>query len=410
MKGKSPRAQSSTSDFKLRERVKELNCLYALTSFALEVDNDVDALLKRTLELLPDAMQFPGLAEVSIVTGRGTLQTSGFSRCKKHISSRIEVKGRGSRHFGTIQVGYRAAGDKAAQTSRMRVSSKGVPNKKKSHPSAPDFLSDEQRLVKAIAHEISLVINKSQTVDSNRKLELQLQHSERLAFVGELSAGIAHELNEPLGRILGFAQLIQKNGALTGQPAEDIERIIKASLYTREIIKKLMLFSRQMPRQVIAVDLNAIISNILYFIDVRFQDRNVKVVRRLDPKLPEIQADPVQLSQVLVNLMTNAVHAMEQGGVITVTTKGENNDVLLSVADTGHGMSAEIRKKIFEPFFTTKPVGQGTGLGLSVVQGIVEDHQGKISVKSTVGKGTRFDIRLNVRNGNKGTEGGKAKE
>lgn len=393
----------SESDLKLRERVKELKCLYALTRFGLEADNDVEALLKKALQLLPDAMQFPSLAEVSIVTSKGIFETSGFGLCKTHISARIDVKGKGKglQHFGTIRVGYRSP-----HNTRSKGIVSNVPNKRSSSVPARNsarvavpalaFLSEERNLIKAIADEISMVVHKAHIAENNKKLELQLQHSERLAFVGELSAGIAHELNEPLGRILGFAQLIQKNGALSGQPAEDIERIIKASLYTREIIKKLMLFSRQMPRQVIAVDLNAIIGNILYFIDVRFQDRNVKVIQKLDPLLPEIDADPVQLSQVLVNLMTNAVHAMPDGGTIRVATRKGERRVHLIVSDTGHGMTTEVRKKIFEPFFTTKPVGQGTGLGLSVVQGIIEDHRGTISVTSAVGKGTKFEIALPV--------------
>jgi len=384
----------SPSDLKLRERVKELKCLYAVTRFALEADNDIDALLHETLRLLPDAMQFPELAEVSIVTSKFSGETARFSKCRTYISSRLEAKGKGPRLIGTIKVGYRAP-EKATKTAAKNAKKSAAA--KTTTRSAPAFLNEEKSLLNAIAHEVSLFIHKAQIAESNKKLELQLQHSERLAFVGELSAGIAHELNEPLGRILGFAQLIQKDGGLTGQPADDIERIIKASLYTREIIKKLMLFSRQMPRQVISVNLNTIISNILYFIDVRFQDRGVEVVRKLDPNLPEIQADPVQMSQVLVNLITNAVYAMPDGGVIRVVTKKEDKFVRLTVADTGYGMTPEVRKKIFEPFFTTKPVGQGTGLGLSVVQGIIEDHHGKISVVSTVGKGSRFDIQLGIK-------------
>lgn len=415
-------SKTTTTDLKLRERVKELRCLYAVTRFALEAGNDVDALLRKTLQLLPDAMQFPALAEVSIVTRTTSLETAGFAKCRNYISSTLELAGGpdvGPKHsgtFGSIRVGYRPAtangrgvnakktvltlkGTKQISGKSMAAGKAKVAAAKKN--STPAFLNEEKSLLKAIARELSLFINKVHIAESNKKLELQLQHSERLAFVGELSAGIAHELNEPLGRILGFAQLIQKNGALTGQPAEDIERIIKASLYTREIIKKLMLFSRQMPRQVIPVELNAIIANILYFIDVRFQDRNVVVIRKLDPNLPDLQADPVQLSQVLVNLITNAIHAMPEGGQITVTTKSvttktKNDTVSLSVADTGHGMTPAVRKKIFEPFFTTKPVGQGTGLGLSVVQGIVEEHRGWIAVTSAVGKGSKFDVRLPI--------------
>ena len=230
---------------------------------------------------------------------------------------------------------------------------------------------------------------------------MQLQHSKRLAFVGELSAGIAHELNEPLGRILGFAQLIKKNGGLSEQQEIDIDRIVKASLYTREIIKKLMIFSRQMPRQINPVNLNTIVTNILYFIDVRFQSRGITIVQHLDPDLPLIQADPVQMSQVLVNLITNAIHAMTHGGKVDVRTSRKDKQVSLVVKDTGSGMTSDIRKKIFEPFFTTKPIGQGTGLGLSVVQGIIEDHKGKIIVNSVPGKGSKFEILLPQKQTNK---------
>jgi two-component system NtrC family sensor kinase len=221
-----------------------------------------------------------------------------------------------------------------------------------------------------------------------------LQHVERLAFVGELSAGIAHELNEPLAKILGFAQLIKKTGNLEDQQAEDIERIVKASLYTREIIKKLMIFSRQMPPQITKLNLNDIIGNILYFIDVRFQSNGITLKTKLDNTLPVLNGDEVQMSQVLVNLITNAVHAMPDGGDITVATKRKGKFVSLLVSDTGNGMSPETKQRIFEPFFTTKPVGHGTGLGLSVVKGIVDSHHGKITVNSTEGKGTKFEILL----------------
>jgi two-component system NtrC family sensor kinase len=248
-----------------------------------------------------------------------------------------------------------------------------------------------------VARELSLYIKHASIEEEKRKLQMQLQHSERLAFVGELSAGIAHELNEPFGRILGFAQLIKKSGALNPQQDEDLDRIIKASLYTREIIKKLMIFSRQMPQQIVSVNLNTIISDILYFIEVRFQSKEIKIRERLDPNLPNIQADAVQMSQVLVNLITNAIHALPSGGEIIISTKQKGKSVLLLVKDNGIGMSGAIQKKIFKPFFTTKEVGQGTGLGLSVVQGIIESHKGKIAVTSTSGKGSQFQITIPIK-------------
>jgi len=149
-----------------------------------------------------------------------------------------------------------------------------------------------------------------------------------------------------------------------------------------------------MPRQINSLNLNTIVSNILYFMDVRYQSRGITIVQQLDQGLPAIQADPVQMSQVLVNLITNAIHAISRGGKIEVRTRRKGDQVSLVVKDTGSGMTSEVRKKIFEPFYTTKPIGQGTGLGLSVVHGIIDEHKGKIMVNSVPGKGSKFEILL----------------
>jgi two-component system NtrC family sensor kinase len=364
----------NTSDFKLKERVKELNCLYKLSKVAWEAENKLEVIISRTLEILPDAMQHPDLAETSIVIDSKQYATPRFNSSKFIIESDLTFD---KKKYGKVKIGYR------------------LPRAKQ--PGKVSFLPEEKNLLKTLARELSLVIKRASIEDEKEKLQIQLQHVERLAFVGELSAGIAHELNEPLGRVLGFAQLIKKAGSLNAQQSEDLERIIKASLYSREIIKKLMIFSRQMPQQITSVNLNDIVHNILYFIDVRFQSRGIRIIKQLDPSLPVILADEVQISQVLVNLITNSVHAMPMGGKISVMTKKKGNQVYLIVKDTGTGMTPEIRNKIFEPFFTTKPVGQGTGLGLAVVQGIVNSHNGKILVSSTVNKGTKIEIQLPVK-------------
>ena len=363
-----------STDLKLKERVKELKCLYAISKIAWEEERDWKTFFSKTLSILPDAMQFPSLAEASIIVGKDTISSPGFSKCKMVMTAVLPV---GKRKYGTIKIGYRSP------TARNREKLA--------------FLPEEKKLIKMVARELSLYIKRTAMEEEKEKLQMQLQHSERLAFVGELSAGIAHELNEPFGRILGFAQLIKKSGGLNPQQDEDLDRIIKASLFTREIIKKLMIFSRQMPQQIVSVNLNTTISDILYFIDVRIQTREIKIIERLEPNLPNIQADAVQMSQVLVNLITNAIHALPNGGEIRITTKRKGNGVLLTVKDTGIGMSLATQKKIFKPFFTTKDPGQGTGLGLSVVQGIIEAHAGKVSVKSTPGKGSQFQISLPVK-------------
>ncbi|MEQ8470390.1 MAG: ATP-binding protein [Marinoscillum sp.] len=360
-----------TTEFQLRERIKELNCLYELSKVAWEQDNDINAIIKHTIRILPDAMQHPEVAEVEVKLNRKSYKTSGFDQCVSTISNPLKL---GNSKYGTINIGYKA---------NEKLGEKDL-----------SFLPEEKNLLKIVAQELSSFIRRASVEEEKKKLKVQLQHSERLAFVGELSAGIAHELNEPLGKILGFSQLLKKGGDLKDQQEEDLERIIKASLYTREIIKKLMIFSRQMPQQIAEVNLNSIVTSTLYFIDMRFQDQFINIRKRLDPNLPTIKADAVQMSQVLVNLITNAVHAISDKGQITVTTGSREGFVILSVKDTGSGMTAKVKRKIFEPFFTTKPVGEGTGLGLPVVRGIIESHSGKIRVTSTTGKGTKFEITL----------------
>lgn len=359
-----------STDFKLKERVKELKCLYELSRIALDDKHDLKSILSRTIAILPPAMQYPEYAEASITLGKDVYQTGRFGKSIYMLSSPMTL---GAKTKGKVKIGYR---------------------KKEGGVKENPFLPEEKKLIKTVARELSVLIKRIFAEDEKQKLQAQLKQLEQLAFVGELSAGIAHELNEPLGRILGFAQLIKKAGGLNGQQEEDIERIVKASLYTREIIKKLMLFSRQMPQQITMVNMNDVVSNILYFIDVRFQSNKIKLASKLDPGLPLIQADAVQMSQVIANLTTNAIHAMPQGGQLWISTRKRPNAVSLTVKDTGHGMTNVIKKQIFEPFFTTKPVGQGTGLGLSVVHGIVSAHQGKINVQSNPGKGTKFEVLL----------------
>jgi two-component system NtrC family sensor kinase len=361
---------NNATDFKLRERVKELNCLYEISKVAWEANNEVDTLITRALQIIPAAMQYPDLAETEIVIHGAKFSTPRFEKSKITIGAKLNID---KKVYGSIKIGYRTH---------------------RNTKSKPTFLPEERSLLRTLAHELSIFIKKTAIEEEKQKLQVQLQHVERLAFVGELSAGIAHELNEPLAKILGFAQLIKKTGNLEDQQAEDIERIVKASLYTREIIKKLMIFSRQMPPQITKLNLNDIIGNILYFIDVRFQSNGITLKTKLDNTLPVLNGDEVQMSQVLVNLITNAVHAMPDGGDITVATKRKGKFVSLLVSDTGNGMSPETKQRIFEPFFTTKPVGHGTGLGLSVVKGIVDSHHGKITVNSTEGKGTKFEILL----------------
>ena len=230
--------------------------------------------------------------------------------------------------------------------------------------------------------------------EERTELQEQLRHADRLATIGQLAAGVAHELNEPLGNILGFAQLAKKNPEITEQIEDDVEKIEKASLHAREIVKKLLLFARQVPSQKKKVNINEIIENSIFFYEHRCQKEGISLERILSPDLPEIEGDPSQLSQAFVNMIVNSIQAMPDGGKLSIQTSYNEEYVYLFIEDNGIGMNEEVKNKIFLPFFTTKDISEGTGLGLPVVHGIVISHNGQINVFSEEGKGTIFEIKF----------------
>ncbi|MCP3942453.1 MAG: hypothetical protein GY710_13325 [Desulfobacteraceae bacterium] len=242
---------------------------------------------------------------------------------------------------------------------------------------------------------------KKEDNDRHLELERQLHHSDRLATVGQLAAGIAHELNGPLNNILGYAQLSSKQQDLPEQVYLDLDNIIRFSLHAREIVKKVMLFSRQMPPKHESVNLNKVVEESLYFTEPLCRQNNIEILSSLSEDLPEIMADFSQLRQVIVNLLVNAAQAISKdGGKIKIKTKFElGKNISLTIEDTGAGMRSETLMQCFMPFFTTKDVDQGTGLGLSVVHGIIQVHNGTITADSTQGKGSRFYITFPLESG-----------
>ncbi|MDZ7290409.1 MAG: ATP-binding protein [candidate division KSB1 bacterium] len=356
----------------LRERVKELTCLYEIAQVVERPGVEMEEMLQSIVELLPPAWLYPEIACARIIVDGRAYYTTGFEEVWHKQTADIIVNGERRGEVAVVYVEHKPEQDEGP------------------------FLKEERNLIEAVARELALLIERKKAEDDKVRLQEQLRHADRLATIGQLSAGVAHELNEPLGSILGFAQLAKKCPDLPKQAEQDIEKIVHASLYAREIIRKLMLFARQMPQQRSRVNLNQLVIEALSFFESRFAKEGITLVRALAPDLPVITADPSQLTQVLVNLVVNAIQAMPQGGTLTVGTCFDEVHVILFVADTGIGMSEEIRKQIFVPFFTTKEVGQGTGLGLSVVHGIVTAHGGTITVESEVGRGSRFEIRLPV--------------
>ena len=356
----------------LRERVKELTCLYGIAQISGQPGVPIEEILQGIVELLPRAWQYPEIAFARITLDGAAYKTPGFREGRQKLKADVVV---GGKPRGVIEIVY---------------------VEQKPELDEGPFLKEERNLIDEVARQVALFIERRQAEEDKLKLHAQLRHADRLATIGMLAAGVAHELNEPLGNILGFAQLAKKCSGVPASAKEDIEKIEAASLQAREIIQKLLVFARQRPPKKTHVNLNQVVQDSLFFFEARCAKEGIELVRTLSPNLPEITADPAQLNQVLVNLVVNALQSMSGAGRITVETRFCNHNVYLIVKDSGAGMSKDILENIFVPFFTTKDIGHGTGLGLPVVHGIVTAHGGSIDVTSKVGYGTRFEIQLPV--------------
>ena len=241
-----------------------------------------------------------------------------------------------------------------------------------------------------------------------RIAEAETARSEKLASVGLLAAGIAHELNNPLTGVLTFSYLLRKKMPDGSQDAEDLDLVIRETKRCAAIIRRLLDFAREKTPEKKFADINKIIENTERIIERPASFRDVKIRMDLDTELPAAWLDADLIEQVIMNLLVNAQHAVEQGGDIKVHTrralKPMANDpsqepvpmVEIAVVDTGCGIPQENLKRIFDPFFTSKEVGKGTGLGLSVTHGIVTAHGGSIEVESRLGEGTTFRVFLPV--------------
>ncbi len=236
---------------------------------------------------------------------------------------------------------------------------------------------------------------RSSLLERDEQLEhskMALVQSEKMSAFGQLSAGIAHEVKNPLAGILGHAQL-GKSKSKDPQVTKHLDMIEKETRRTKEIIENLMKFARAEKPDLTETDLHETVSRATELVDHQLSLQGVKIIRDFKPVSPAL-ANSNQIQQVLLNLMMNAGHAMENSPTKNLTVSVEDKDQLVQIRikDTGAGMSPEVQKRIFEPFFTTKPAGKGTGLGLAVSIGIVEDHKGKIYIESEPGQGTTFFI------------------
>ncbi len=227
------------------------------------------------------------------------------------------------------------------------------------------------------------------------KTQAQLIHSEKMSAIGEIYAGLTHEINNPLGVMIGKLDLLLKSAKerpLAPELLRDLEIINRNGLRIAELIRSLLIFSRKNTFNFSATALNHTIGEVLELVEKPFGKQGIRIETQLDPKLPFCNGSPGHLQQVFLNLLNNARDAMPSGGTIMLRTYANGRSLIAEVEDTGIGIMPENRERIFEPFFTTKGLGRGTGLGLSVAYGIIKTHGGDIEVESRPGKGALFRV------------------
>lgn len=351
----------------LQERIKELTCLYDISTLASEHSDSIEELLQAITERVAQAWLHndAAIAEISLP----------------------------NQHYFSAEVTYQTV----CLSAPILVDKTQVGKVSVHYPedkfSSKDFLEEEVHLLQKVAHEIANIVDRHQHIEHEEKLKRSVERNDRLSILGEITAGIAHELNTPLGNILGFSQLIAEE-TKEQQVANDAQKITDSAIYAREVVKKLMFFSCEMPQQMESIAINPLVEDALKLLKPSLQNARIEIELEKDPKNTFGRLDPIQITQVIFNLLINAIYASPPESTIRVKLLTTNKNLSIIIADEGSGIPENVREKIFEPFFTTKPVGEGSGLGLSVVHGIVRSHKGSIHFSTEMGKGTTFNVTL----------------
>lgn len=230
-------------------------------------------------------------------------------------------------------------------------------------------------------------------------MQAHLIQSEKLASLGKLAAGIAHEINNPLGGVLIYSHLILEDTSKDSPHYENLKKIVKETSRCKDIVKGLLEFARPKEPEMSLVDINDLVNKSLYIIEGQALFQNIKIVRQFSNNIPKTVADNSQLQQVFMNIIMNAAEAMGESGTLTLKTSlnGKGKYISIDFMDTGHGILEKDMKQLFEPFFTTKEVGKGTGLGLAISYSIIQKHGGTIDVKSKPDEGAIFTVRLPIK-------------
>ena len=367
-------------EHELRERVKELSCLYGIAELVEEPGATLEEIFQGTAELMPRSWQHVDVACARVVVEGRSFETANFELSQWCQTRDIVVRGE---KLGQVDLCYLQPRPQADEGP---------------------FLTEEAHLLTAIADRLARVIERARGEQERLELQRQLHHAQKLEAVGQLAGGITHDVNNFATVVLGYVAFVRGMLPQDHEAIDLLDGIEDAAEQAASITRSLLTFSRKVPTSKEPIDLRVQIGRSLRLLQ-RVMPASIDVVADIDQEIPVwVDADETHIQQVIMNLAINARDAMPDGGTLTVAvcptdeqTQGHDTPdrvAKLVVKDTGAGISSDMQTRIFEPFFSTKPRGQGTGLGLAIIHGIVKDHGGEIELHSQPGQGATFTVTL----------------
>jgi signal transduction histidine kinase/DNA-binding NarL/FixJ family response regulator len=382
------RQEKASLASQVRKRTKELKCLYNISNITGNREMAFDLIVQDIVNVIPPAMQYSEIACARIVLDQQEFKTENFKITNWVQKCDIILH---ENKLGVVEVYYL----------------------EEKNGNEDPFLDEEHRLIGEIADRLrKLVVQK---IDAEEKIKTgnKLQHAQKMEAIGTLAGGIAHDFNNILGAIIGYAEIARDDSPKESSVVEDLDKVLEASDRAVGLVRQILAFSRQDETEHILLHPSAIVKKTVSMLRPTLPT-TIEITQDFDPETGFIFADPTQIHQILMNLCTNAFHAMEKtGGRLDISIKeidlrdgdlSHEPDVIagtfiqLSVCDSGPGITPEIKNKIFDPYFTTKKIGKGTGLGLSIIHGIIKSYGGFITLSSELGKGTVFHVFIPVVN------------
>lgn len=355
----------TTTESALKERIKELTCLYEVSSIIVNADvAQINETLGAIALSLKRAFQYPEHTSIHIMTALGDHQTGSVNQILS-LKTKIKVFNKVNGHI-------------VASLTNTET----------------DFLIEEKQLLDSVALKLGNLLERLEIQQNEISLKRQMERADRLGILGELTAGIAHELNTPLANILGYGELLKEHLSKDEQALGDVDKIIQNAIFSREVVKKLMFFACEMPQEMKLINIVPSIKEAINLLDATFRKSNVNYNVAIKDEVIMLKVDTIQFTQIIFNLVINAIYFSPQESTVNIEVYQTEKIVCLKIYDEGPGLSKTALDKIFQPFFSTKPIGDGSGLGLSVVHGIVTSHKGTITAENNKSKGAVFTIKL----------------